>query len=289
MRLRAVALPLLLIYPFYAAVMYAEQMKVLFPAYSEDRHALRAGLPADARLVAIPASFGDVRAVYRVPASMDAPAGAALYIHGNFERVEDSMTLMQPLVDAGMPVLQVEFPGFGGADGRPDFSSINDAAVRAYDWLARRPEVDARRIVVIGYSIGGGVAAELTRRRPLCALVLLSSYTSLAEMAHRYLLPAFLLRYPFDNLARVRGFDGPVLIEHGRRDRVIPFAMGRRLAEAGTDVEFVPLDCGHDDCDFKESIFRQRLPAWLAAHGLLNALVPAAAPARAAGTAWPGY
>lgn len=269
MKLRAVALPLLLLYPLYAGFMFGEQTRILFPAYSEEKHPIRASPPSNGKVVQIPASFGNVRAVYWRPESIDKATAAVLYVHGNFERVEDSFTLMRPLVVAGLPVLQLELPGFGGADGTPDFTSINEAAIRAFDWLVAQPEVETGGIIVVGYSIGGGAAAELTRQRPVGALVLLSSYTSLADMAHRYWLPAFLLRYPFDNLARVRDFPGPVMVEHGRRDKVIPFTMGERLAAAKAGVDFVPLDCGHDDCHFDETIFAQRLPAWLTAHRLM--------------------
>ena len=71
MKLRAVALPLLLAYPFYGGVMYAKQQAILFPAGSSERHALSVELPAGARLVELPASFGKVRAVY-----WPAPGGA---------------------------------------------------------------------------------------------------------------------------------------------------------------------------------------------------------------------
>lgn len=267
MKLRVCILPLVLLYPLYGGVMYAKQQSILFPAASGERHALGVGLPSGAHLVELPASFGKVRAVY-----WPAPAGvqthtAILYLHGNFERVENSFAAMPPLVRAGVSVLQLEYPGYGGADGEPNYAQLRESAELAYDWLAREPGVDVQRIVAMGYSIGGGVAGELTRRRPLCALVLLSTYTSLKDIAHRYLLPGFLLRYPFDTLARVREFSEPVYVEHGRGDRIIPFAMGQRLGAASKRGEFVAFDRGHE---IDRGLFAERLPAWLAAQGLLD-------------------
>lgn len=270
MKLRAYVLPLVLLYPLYGGMMYSKQQSILFPAASDERHALIAALPEQARLVELPASFGSVRAVYH-PAVRSAGRGPAiLYTHGNFERIEDSFALVQPLRRAGIPVLQLEYPGFGGADGEPTFAQINESAALAYDWLASRAEVDPQRIVAMGYSIGGGAAGELTRLRKPRALILLSTFTSLEDIAHRYLLPGFLLRYPYDTLACVRGFPGPVFVEHGRGDKVIPFGMGERLAAASKHAEFVALDCGHDDCHFDRSLFAERIPAWLAAQGLLD-------------------
>ncbi|HEX7916840.1 alpha/beta hydrolase [Rudaea sp.] len=267
MKLRALALPLLLIYPLYGGVMYAKQRTILFPAASSEHHALSVELPVGARPVELPASFGTVRAVYwPAPGSVENHP-TILYLHGNFERIENSFAAMPPLVRAGVSVLQLEYPGYGGADGDPSYAQLSEAANLAYDWLAQESGADPQRIVVMGYSIGGGVAGELTRQRTPRALILLSTYTSLEDIAHRYLLPGFLLRYPYDTLARVREFPGPVYVEHGRRDRIIPFALGQRLGAASKRADFVALDRAHE---IDRGLFAERIPAWLVAQGLLD-------------------
>jgi pimeloyl-ACP methyl ester carboxylesterase len=265
MKLRAVVFPLLLIYPLYGGVMYAKQQSILFPAASNEHHEFNASLPSQSRLIELPASFGKVRAVYWQ--AQGAHSGTAiLYLHGNYERVENSFATIPGLVAAGASVLQLEYPGYGGADGEPNYARLSESADLAYDFLTRQDGIDPQRIVVMGYSIGGGIAGELTRRRPVGALILLSTYTSLEDIAHNYLLPGFLLRYPYDTLARVKEFSGPVFVEHGRRDRVIPFAMGQRLAAASKRAQFVAFDRGHD---LDRSLFAERVPAWLASQGLL--------------------
>ena len=271
MKLRAFVFPLLILYLLYAGVMFGKQEQILFPASSDKHYALDVPPPPTARLVEIPAPFGNVRAVFHPAAGLSDPKPVILYTHGNFECIQDSFALMRPLVDAGISVLQLEFPGFCGADGDPSFANINTAETLAYDWLTQQPGVDKSRIIAMGYSIGGGVAGELTRNRSVRALVLLSTYTSVEEIAHRYMLPGFLVRYPFDNMARVRDYAGPIFLEHGKRDRVIPFAMGQKLAQSKPGSEFVPLDCGHDDCHFDLSVFSARLPTWLAANQILTA------------------
>lgn len=269
MRLRAFVFPLLILYPLYAAVMFGRQEQILFPASSDQRYPLTVELPAAGRLVEIPASFGSVRAFYQPALGAAGTSPVILYTHGNFECIQDSFALVRPLLDAGIGVLQLEFPGFCGADGETSFANIIEAENLAYDWLTKQSTVDKSRIFAMGYSIGGGAASELTRHRAVRALLLLSTYTSIADMAHRYALPAFLVRYPFDNVRRAQEFAGPVFLEHGKRDRIIPFAMGEKLAQAKSGSEFVALDCGHDDCHFDRSLFAVRIPAWLVAHGLL--------------------
>ena len=269
MKLRVFVFPLLILYPLYAGVMFSKQEQILFPASSDKHYPLTVQQPSTGRLVEIPAAFGNVRAFYQPAHGSAEPGPVILYTHGNFECIQDSFSLVHPLVDKGIGVLQLEFPGFCGADGDPSFANIVEAENLAYDWLASQTEVDKSRIVSMGYSVGGGAAGELTRHRSVRALVLLSAFTSISDMAHRYALPDFLVRYPFDNVRRVQEFAGPVFLEHGKRDHVIPFAMGQKLATSKAGSEFVALDCGHDDCHFDRSLFSDRLPAWFAANGVL--------------------
>jgi dienelactone hydrolase len=263
MRRPLIVIPLL--YALYAGIMFAKQTEILFPGATQQHHAFSGAMPAGAELVEIPVSFGKARAVYWPPRDGTHPATAIWYAHGNYETVQNSFSLVQPLIEHGYAVMQFEFPGYDGADGKPRVAAIDEAASATWEWLARRPDVDAHRLVAMGYSIGGGPAAEITRHHPAFALVLLSTYSSHADVAHRHALPTFLVRYPWDNVARMREFHGRVFVEHGRRDEVIPFELGQRLAAAAPAIEFLAQDCGHADCAFDQSVFALRLPTWLEA------------------------
>lgn len=145
---------------------------------------------------------------------------------------------------------------------RPRTGSRSSQALMRHAWLR--------------WDIPSAAARRLTRNHQVGALVLLSTYASIKDMGHRYGLPGFLVRFPWDNVARIWGYDGPVFIEHGRRDGVIPFALGgQRLSTARPDARFVALDCGHDDCAFDRSLFDGPLTDWLA-----QALNGNAAPSR---------
>ena len=68
------------------------------------------------------------------------------------------------------------------------------------------------------------------------------------RMARRFAVPGILVRDPFDNVAVVRRFSGPVLILHGESDEIIPVSHAHRLHGARPDAELVLLPCGHNDC-----------------------------------------
>jgi hypothetical protein len=178
-----------------------------------------------------------------------APAPLVIYAHGNGELIDIWVDQFEPLRAAGAAVLLVEYPGYGRSSGSPSEASIRQAMVAGFDWAAAQPGVDHARIVGWGRSLGGGAICALARERPLAALVLESSFTSVRALAAElFRAPAFLVRDRFDNLEVVRAFAGPILLLHGERDQSIPVAHARALQAAAAHAELHVLPCGHNDC-----------------------------------------
>jgi len=201
-----------------------------------------------------------------LPAAVRAePGPLVLYAHGNGELIDHWPDEFGPLRSLGISVLLVEYPGYGRSAGSPSQPSITEAMTLAYDLAASRPEVDAERIVGWGRSLGGGAVCALSRERRLAALVLESTFTSVARMARGFGLPRFLVRDPFDNEEAVRAFDGPMLLVHGERDEIIPPDHARALHAAAPRSELHLAPCGHNDCPRPW----EALERFLAAHRLL--------------------
>ncbi len=172
-----------------------------------------------------------------------------IFTHGNGEVVGDWFSAAGELyLGFGVAVLLVEYPGYAGAPGSPTQESIRAAMLATFDALVMRDDVDHAKIVVHGRSLGGGAACLLMRQRPVAAAILESTFTSVADMATRYLVPKMLVRDPFDNASAVAAFDGPILLLHGRRDTLIPFAHSEALLGRARHGTLTPMQCGHNDC-----------------------------------------
>lgn len=175
--------------------------------------------------------------------------------HGNAGTIAHRAFKARWLLDAGFGVLLVGYRGYGGNRGSPSESGLYADARAALGWLAQQGHADAD-IVLYGESLGTGVAVQMATERAAGALVLEAPFTRLPDLVPNlmsgYGLPGladWLLPDRYDNLAKIRGLDLPVLILHGHQDGVVPVAMGRTLCEAagaGCEAMFVP-QAGHND------------------------------------------
>lgn len=229
----------------YLAVVFFAQRGVIFQAPM----GRRASVPADAESVELLGRGGRVEAWFLRPTTGGTgPAPLLLFTHGNAELIDDFADQFAAPRAAGYSVLLVEYPGYGRSAGNPSEASIGAAVLAAYDWAKSATDVDPKRIVPYGRSLGGGAACILAANRPVAALILESSFTSVRTFGRHFMVPGFLIRDPFDNLLALRSYRGPLLVLHGTRDEVVPVDHGRQLAAAVPGAEFELLRCGHNDC-----------------------------------------
>lgn len=254
----------ILIYAAYCGLLFFVQRQVIFPRYMIPGPAPR-DFSAGIEPAWLETSFGKVEAWYFPPpaGAAGAPVPAVIFGHGNGELIDFWPEEFKRFPAMGVGLLLVEYPGYGRSAGSPSQESISETFTRAYDQLAARPDVDPTRIVFFGRSLGGGAVCDLAAKRPAAALILMSSFTSVRSFAIRYLAPSFLIRDPFDNLAVVRDYGGPVLVIHGRFDEVIPFGHGNALHAAARNGKMIAYDAGHNDCPPDWEVFWQDVEGFL--------------------------
>ncbi|MEM8782182.1 MAG: alpha/beta hydrolase [Planctomycetota bacterium] len=211
-------------------------------------------LPDTARQLTVEHEQGRTHAHLYLGAGVDAesPGPLVIYSHGNGEFIEDYFPTGLPGYGAmGISVLLVEYRGTGLSDGKPTKDGIHADHVAFFDLAASLPEVDPRRIVLHGRSMGGGIVASLAQERPGAALVLESTYSSIADFAARLFIPRFIVKDNWDVTETLRTYPGPVFMQHSERDEVIPFSMTEKNRAARPaelpPITFVSYDLGHND------------------------------------------
>jgi pimeloyl-ACP methyl ester carboxylesterase len=167
-------------------------------------------------------------------------APVAVYFHGNAESAAQGLSWAEPLRRKNIGLFLPEVRGFGGVAGRPTEQHLYADGEAALATL-RAQGVPPKRTILLGRSLGTGLAVELALRHPCEQLILVSPYTSMTDLGRTLVGPLAPLLVPdrYDNLAKIARLRTPVVILHGTRDEVIPVRMGRELAAAGKGVRFI--------------------------------------------------
>lgn len=262
---------LMIAYVAGAVFFYSMQREFTFPRRHEQIAESPLARVPDAEAYRVATDLGAVEAWF-LPAFRRAErCPVMIFSHGNGELIDQWVGEFDELRRWGLGVLLVEYPGYGRSEGAPSEKAIQDALVKAYDLISARPDVDKARMVGFGYSLGGGAICALARERQLAAMILKSTFTTLRIFAHRYFMPEFLIRDPFDNAGVLRDYPGPVLVLHGRYDEVIPYEEGQKLAMTAARGTLRLYECGHR-CWLPDKIpIARDIHEFLSANGILPA------------------
>jgi fermentation-respiration switch protein FrsA (DUF1100 family) len=193
----------------------------------------------------------------------DQPRAHLLFMHGNAGNLTHRAHVVQRLRHAlDSTVMIFDYRGYGQSEGRPDEAGILADARAARAWLAKRIGIDERDVVLIGRSLGGGVAVDLAAEKGARALILENTFTSLPDVAaHHYpFLPVrSLMRTRLDSLSKIANYEGPLIQSHGTEDEVIPLELGQRLFDAapGATKRFIPLQGLQHNDDHPASYYAQ--------------------------------
>jgi pimeloyl-ACP methyl ester carboxylesterase len=174
-----------------------------------------------------------------------------LYFGGNAEDILYTAGTL-PLLGARR-MLVVNYRGYGASKGRPGQRELYEDGLAIYDYAVStgvRPD----QVVVMGRSLGSGVASMLAGSRDVRAAVLVTPFDSLAAVAagHYPIFPVrLLMRHPFPSADWARKARAPALILAAERDDIVPARHAKRLSEAWAgDAQFHLLaGTGHNDIE----------------------------------------
>jgi dienelactone hydrolase len=152
------------------------------------------------------------------------PHPAVVYFGGRSEEVSWVAR------DAGrlfpeMAVLAVNYRGYGNSRGDPAELAMVDDGRMLYDWLAERPNIDPKRIAVVGRSLGSGVAVQVAMERAAHALVLITPYDSILAIAKRRFraVPVeYVLRHKFESVKYAPSLTAPTYVLRAATDDIVP-------------------------------------------------------------------
>lgn len=212
--------------------------------------------PAPRGGVAVPSSFIEVRLrtadglslrTFERPARHGLPT--VVHFHGNGGSLAGALIETGVLAEAGYGLVLVNYRGYGTNSGTPSEQGFYADGRAAFAHLEQQG-IAPDDIVVMGNSIGSGTATQMALEFAPRALILVSPFTSLTDVAAETLwfLPVRrLLRDRFENRAKMAKLAMPVLIQHGTADTLIPADHARKLAAAAPNATLQLFEGrGHD-------------------------------------------
>ncbi|MEU8148337.1 alpha/beta hydrolase [Nonomuraea sp. NPDC048901] len=183
-----------------------------------------------------------------------------LVVGGNAGNRWHRAPLARALAAHGLPVLLMDYRGYGGNPGSPSEEGLY------LDALAARRFLGDTRVIYFGESLGAAVATRLAWEHPPVGLVLRSPFTDLAaagQVNYPFLPVRLLLRDRFPVAERIGDVRTPTVVVYGTRDTIVPAWLSREVVKAaGGQVTAVEvMGAGHND------------PAMLNGHELIRAVV----------------
>lgn len=155
-----------------------------------------------------------------------------IYFGGNAEEV----SYMSEYRDKVEPyaLALINYRGYGYSQGKPSEKNLLQDSLTVYDYLKEHEEVDENYIVIMGRSLGTGVAVHLAYHRPTKGLILITPYDSIKNVAKEkfFFLPiSLLLKHEFNSVEKAPYIKSPMLALLAENDTLIPLHHGRDLAK----------------------------------------------------------
>ncbi|MFB5652835.1 alpha/beta hydrolase [Leptospira wolffii] len=163
----------------------------------------------------------------------DLSKGIIILLHGQGGTMYGEARFFKHFYEHGYSALLVEYAGFGlSKEYSPSELKLYDDSEKIIKYVQEKYKFSKKKTILWGRSLGSGIALELSLRDISSHLILVTPYTSLAEVAkHKYssFIPEFLILDKFDNFSKAAKVQSPTLIIGAKLDTLTPAYMASQL------------------------------------------------------------
>jgi len=269
-------------YHFGQMIFYTDKAQK-FAAHSKQVELYRKAAPLlrpPAERLEIPLEDTSMPGYLRLPQG-NGPHPCVILVCGTDSVKEQESPWENALLARGMATLSFDGPGQGEMWPRMKMRlDFEKAIIAVVDYLVSRPEIDPRRIGVLGHSMGGHLAARgAAYEHRLAAAVVLAGYFRRGDWEEMRMFSRAGLQHLFDlkdkeevrEVARQLTLEGiagniqcPLLIVHGEKDTIIPVEAAYKLAAATTcPTELLIFPDGNHSCNNIVYKVRPSVSDWL--------------------------
>lgn len=184
-----------------------------------------------------------------------------IYFHGNAGSLSTWGEVAKTYTDLNYDVFLLDYRGYGKSEGEIEGQSqLYDDNQTVYNELKKR--YNESNMIVLGYSIGTGLASKLAATNNPKLLILQAPYYNMTDMMQKNFsfIPTFLLKYKFATNDYLKDCKMPVVIFHGNQDEVIYYGSSQKLKNEfkSQDTLITLVGQGHngitDNLDYKNEL-----------------------------------
>ena len=179
----------------------------------------------------------------------ESPKGVILYLHGNAGALHD-WGLRAPLyTNNNYDILFVDYRGFGkNKNEMKNENMLHQDMQHVYDFV--KTKYQEKKITIIGFSIGTGLATKLAANNKPQQLILEAPYYSFENLVSEIapFVPNFLINYKIKTHEFLENVNCPITIFHGKQDQLIQPEHGIKLQQINPDKITLHLvdNCNHN-------------------------------------------
>ena len=163
-----------------------------------------------------------------------------LFLHGNAGNLDNRIDKLNSLGSMEINFLIIAWRGYSGNLGSPSEVGLYEDALGAIKWLNEKG-ISNDQIVLYGESLGTAIATEVGQNKNFAGIILEAPFTSMVDMGQKIypIFPVrFLLKDKYESKNKIKNLKSPILVLHGRKDKIVPFYMGEKIFEMANNPKF---------------------------------------------------
>ena len=177
-----------------------------------------------------------------------------IYFHGNAGNIYDRLPELIDLSRTGANILGVGYRGYGKSSGKPSEKGIYKDGLASLKYVSEILGYPSDKTFICGRSIGTATAVHISVKKKIAGIILITPMTSGRELAKYHGFGPFsvIAGNTFNNIEKCSDILSPVLIIHGDKDEVVPWAMGKKIYDTlKITKKIVTIERGyHNDLEF---------------------------------------
>ena len=183
-----------------------------------------------------------------------------LFLHGNAGNLDNRIYKLNFLGNLDINFLIISWRGYSLSGGKPTEYGLYEDAKTAVNFLLNKGILE-QDIILYGESLGTAVAVEIGQNKNFAGIILEAPFTSMIELGQKYypFFPVkFLLKDKYESNKKIKNLKSPLLVMHGKKDKIVPFYMGENIFNMANNPKFKYFtDIDDHMMDFDEKLINE--------------------------------